>query len=211
MKRSILYILVSTFFFFTSCECEDCGPLVSNPVFKARFINTDSLNVLTDSLDGLTNSSTFLQDTINGIDQILNSTEDTDSVLTFTSLKESYESEKTIIDSLLLIIEDKEDSVSDGLNVIERLTNLDNGNSFIPDTLSPHLIPLPPAIGLAEARYELIIDERQLRLGVSFEAEESINDLDEVLIITSEITIDETYSTFDSVYLINEDIFVLEF
>ena len=105
----------------------------------------------------------------------------------------------------------KEDSVAAGYNIIERLTNLDNGSSIVPDTIHPHRIPLPLVSGIGEARYELLIDGQLLKLGVFFEASENINNFGEVNLTTSEVTIDESFSTFDSVYFEDDDIIVLEF
>ena len=85
MKRSLFYFVIFLCYLVASCECEDCGPIAYNPVFKARFINSDSLLVLTESLEELTSSSDDLQDTLDKINIILAGTEDPDSIEDFTS------------------------------------------------------------------------------------------------------------------------------
>lgn len=214
MKHWYLIIILWSLIAVACDPCDDCGqPLEYNPAVSVIFINQDSADVLTDSVE-LRKTTIRSNDSIR---RILNVTLETleDSLEVIEELidegETQYEAQrsllqndtadiqteirginarKTVLDSLNKIDADILKVINSGKVQVKHATLVENGARIdYEDSAIVYNVPLLMREGASETTYEFMIGDEPIGLVFTYQLYETINDSRVYLIRATDITV----------------------
>ncbi len=224
--KKVKYLLFIIGVLITIYSCGE-GDLVefepTNSTITTRFINSDSVSVINIIVDSLNTELNFF-DSINQItsSQIsalnirINSEPDNDSIDIFRELVLELELVRTNLSDTILgiraentLLGNKRDSLNNGFSFLNQITNLDNNQVDVLDTLiTDYQLPLP--FNEQNVNYEISITGSQFRFNAAYFLKESIDVNGVVSLSVEEVSIslpmDEI--TFDSTSIEDENFII---
>lgn len=203
--------------------CADCGePLVYDPTVKMVFINQDSINQLSDSvninkdsLSALSSLRTAANDTISNLTDTISALQDliddgnqeySDELAYFTQISDSIEDVRTLLSNKTKVL----DSLNKLLNAV--VTTMNSGNVqlknvvlqnngtelFFEDSMNRFSLPL--LLGTVgeymETTYDMTIGDESYSISIGYETFETIDDA-RIARVRARNT-DIVFSSFDS-------------